>query len=94
MNKSQGDCYFWGAIRHSSPSRLYPTPNLSAPNPPINTTMPIAPITGRLRKRFFTDITIALTIGFAGGFSWWHFYHLPIIRKRDAYYARLEARKD
>lgn len=55
--------------------------------------MPIAPITGRLRKRMIFDLSASMTLGLIGGYSWWYFYHLPYIRRRDAYYAKLEAQK-
>lgn len=53
----------------------------------------IAPITGKYRKQFVKDLSIALTLGGIAGACWWHLYHLPMVRRRDAYYARLEASK-
>ncbi|KAI9339726.1 hypothetical protein BD770DRAFT_221737 [Pilaira anomala] len=53
----------------------------------------IAPITGKLRKLVIKDITIALSLGAAGGAAWWNLYHLPNVVRRDAYYAKLEASK-
>ena len=53
----------------------------------------IAPITGKFRKQVIKDITIALTLGTAGGYAYWQLYRLPNIARRDAYYAKLEANK-
>jgi len=33
--------------------------------------MPIAPIVGKLRKRFFLDITCAIGLGISGGYAYW-----------------------
>ena len=33
--------------------------------------MPIAPITGKLRKRLILDLTAALGLGTASGFAYW-----------------------
>jgi len=35
------------------------------------TTMPIAPIVGKLRKRFFIDMTCALGLGISAGYAYW-----------------------
>jgi len=34
-------------------------------------TMPIAPITGKLRKRLWLDISCALGLGIASGYAYW-----------------------
>lgn len=34
--------------------------------------MPIAPITGMLRKRFLVDVSTALGLGVAGGYAFWY----------------------
>ncbi|KAL5531345.1 hypothetical protein ACEPAG_4222 [Sanghuangporus baumii] len=39
--------------------------------------MPIAPITGTLRKSFFTTLSLALGLGTAGGYTFWYAVHLP-----------------
>ncbi|KAF8915985.1 hypothetical protein CPB85DRAFT_1290977 [Mucidula mucida] len=39
--------------------------------------MAIAPIVGKLRKRFFVDLSCAVGLGLAGGYSYWYGYHLP-----------------
>lgn len=33
--------------------------------------MPIAPITGKLRKRFWLDISTALGLGVSAGYAFW-----------------------
>jgi len=33
--------------------------------------MPIAPIVGKLRKRFFIDIACALGLGVSAGYAYW-----------------------
>jgi cytochrome c oxidase subunit 7 len=34
--------------------------------------MPIAPITGKLRKRLWLDLTCALGLGVAAGYAYWY----------------------
>jgi hypothetical protein len=34
--------------------------------------MTIAPITGKLRKRFWLDVGTALGLGLTGGYSYWY----------------------
>lgn len=34
-------------------------------------TMPIAPITGKLRKRFWLDLSVALGMGVSAGYAFW-----------------------
>ncbi|CAO3633089.1 unnamed protein product [Cunninghamella blakesleeana] len=50
----------------------------------------IAPITGKLKKLFFKDLTISLALGFGAGAAWWNLYHIPNAQRRDAYYANLK----
>ncbi|KAF3079422.1 hypothetical protein TWF569_005664 [Orbilia oligospora] len=52
--------------------------------------MPIAPITGRLKKGLVLDLSVALGGGVVCGLGWWYGYHLPAVRQRDAYYFKLE----
>ncbi|KAF3940903.1 hypothetical protein ABW19_dt0201075 [Dactylella cylindrospora] len=40
--------------------------------------MPIAPITGRLKKGLVLDLTVAIG------------YHIPAVTRRDAFYVKLE----
>ncbi|KAF7308842.1 Cytochrome c oxidase subunit 9, mitochondrial [Mycena kentingensis (nom. inval.)] len=39
--------------------------------------MPVAPITGMLRKRFWLDISTGLGLGVSAGAAWWYGYELP-----------------
>lgn len=50
----------------------------------------IKPITGMLRKGFLRDMTLALGLGFGGGMYFWYGIHVPYIKKRDAFYAKLQ----
>ncbi|KAF9779164.1 hypothetical protein BJ322DRAFT_1088911 [Thelephora terrestris] len=38
--------------------------------------MAIAPITGKLRKRFWVDLTTALGLGIGAGYAYWYGVHL------------------
>ncbi|KAL2855357.1 hypothetical protein BJY01DRAFT_243320 [Aspergillus pseudoustus] len=50
----------------------------------------IAPITGMLRRNLVLDLSTAFGFGTSFGYLWWYGYHLPRVRARDNYYARLE----
>ncbi|BFZ53181.1 hypothetical protein PYCC9005_000204 [Savitreella phatthalungensis] len=52
--------------------------------------MAIAPITGKLRKQLIVDLSVAFGLGITGGYAWWFGYHVPAVRRRDAFYAKLE----
>lgn len=56
--------------------------------------MAIAPITGTLRKKIITDITIGFAAGFALATGYWYLEHKPIVAKREAFYAQLKAQKE
>lgn len=56
--------------------------------------MAIAPITGTLRKKIITDITIGFAIGIGMATAYWELEHKPIVIKRDAYYAKLKQEKE
>jgi len=62
-------------------------------NPEANADMTIAPITGRLKKQLIMDLSIALGIGTVAGYAFWYGYHVPTVRHRDAFYAKLEQEK-
>ncbi|CAG8450250.1 9261_t:CDS:2 [Diversispora eburnea] len=51
--------------------------------------MAISPITGMVRKSAFIDITASLVLGTFSGYAYWYGYHVPIVRKREAYYSKL-----
>jgi len=52
--------------------------------------MAIAPITGMLRRGLVLDLSVAFGLGGSFGYLFWYGYHVPTIRKRDNYYAKLE----
>ncbi|CAG8975756.1 hypothetical protein HYALB_00009274 [Hymenoscyphus albidus] len=52
--------------------------------------MPIKPITGMLRRGLVLDLSVAGGLGTAFGYAFWYGYHVPAVRKRDAFYAKLE----
>ncbi|KDQ06109.1 hypothetical protein BOTBODRAFT_181888 [Botryobasidium botryosum FD-172 SS1] len=55
--------------------------------------MPIAPITGKLRKRLFLDLTAAIGLGTAGGYAYWYGVKVPSLRTREEFYAKYEQQK-
>lgn len=56
--------------------------------------MAIAPITGTLRRKIITDITIGFGCGFVLASAYWYLEHKPLVKKREAYYAQLKAQKE
>ncbi|TFY78042.1 hypothetical protein EWM64_g5972 [Hericium alpestre] len=52
--------------------------------------MPIAPITGKLRKRFWVDLSTALGLGISGGYAYWYGIHLKQVQRQEAFYLKLE----
>ncbi|KAJ7116065.1 cytochrome-c oxidase subunit VIIa [Mycena epipterygia] len=55
--------------------------------------MPIAPITGMLRKRFWLDITTGLGLGVSAGAAFWYGYELPSRAHQEGFYLKLEKEK-
>ncbi|KAI1793517.1 cytochrome-c oxidase subunit VIIa [Ganoderma leucocontextum] len=55
--------------------------------------MSIAPITGKLRKRFWLDLTTALGLGVSAGFTFWYGIHLKRVQQQEEYYLKLERAK-
>ncbi|KAF8539371.1 hypothetical protein BDD12DRAFT_793013 [Trichophaea hybrida] len=53
----------------------------------------IAPIVGRLRKGLVMDLSVATGLGMGMGYWFWYGYHVPAVRVRDAYYAKLEQQR-
>jgi cytochrome c oxidase subunit 7 len=51
--------------------------------------MPIAPITGTLKKKIAVDISIGLTLGLGAASYWWWGFHKTKVQKREDYYASL-----
>lgn len=56
--------------------------------------MAIAPITGMLKKKIITDISIGFGCGFVLAGLYWQYEHKPLVAKRDAFYAKLKAEKE
>ncbi|KIL69282.1 hypothetical protein M378DRAFT_157534 [Amanita muscaria Koide BX008] len=38
--------------------------------------MPIAPITGKLRKHFWLDLGVGFSLGISAGYAYWYGIHL------------------
>ncbi|ODV59009.1 cytochrome c oxidase subunit VIIa [Ascoidea rubescens DSM 1968] len=55
--------------------------------------MPIAPITGTLKKRMIVDIGLAFVIGSAGASYWWWGFHQNAVETREAWYAAQAERR-
>jgi len=51
--------------------------------------MPIPPITGKLRKRFWLDITSALGLGISAGYAYWYGVHLKAVQRQEEFYLKL-----
>lgn len=56
--------------------------------------MAIAPITGTLKRKIITDISLGFVAGFGLAYLYWEVEHKPLITKRDAYYAQLKKQKE
>lgn len=54
----------------------------------------IAPITGTLRKKIITDISIGFGCGFVLAGLYWKYEHKALVDKREAFYAKLKAEKE
>jgi len=55
--------------------------------------MPIAPITGKLRKRFWVDVTTSLGLGVASAYAFWYGVHLKAFQRQEEFYFKLERAK-
>ncbi|ESK96530.1 cytochrome c oxidase family protein [Moniliophthora roreri MCA 2997] len=53
----------------------------------------IAPITGKLRKRFLVDISCALGLGTSAAYAFWYGYHLKAVERQEQFYLKLEKEK-
>ncbi|KLT39003.1 hypothetical protein CC85DRAFT_305446 [Cutaneotrichosporon oleaginosum] len=60
----------------------------------------VAPIKGMFARRLYKDIAISLTSGTIGGYWFWYQVHIPMsayiqreMKKRDNFYAKLEAER-
>jgi cytochrome c oxidase subunit 7 len=52
--------------------------------------MPIPPITGKLRKRFWLDLSCSLGLGISAGYTFWYGVHLRRVQRQEEYYLKLE----
>ncbi|KAI6149513.1 hypothetical protein BKA82DRAFT_128202 [Pisolithus tinctorius] len=52
--------------------------------------MPIAPITGMLRKRLWLDLSVGLGLGVTAAYGFWYGIHLKSLQRQEEYYLRLE----
>ncbi|KAF1808109.1 cytochrome c oxidase family protein-like protein [Eremomyces bilateralis CBS 781.70] len=52
--------------------------------------MAVKPITGMLRRGLVIDLSVSIGLGTAAGYAWWYGYHVPAVRHRDAFYAKIE----
>jgi cytochrome c oxidase subunit 7 len=50
----------------------------------------LPPIVGKLRRQILLDISVAFGIGMTMGYLFWYGYHVPAVRRRDAFYEKLE----
>jgi len=55
--------------------------------------MPIAPISGKLRKHFWLDIGVAFSLGISGGYAYWYGVHLESVERQERYYIDLEKKR-
>lgn len=56
--------------------------------------MAIAPITGTLKKKIITDVTTGFVIGGVMAAIYWQYEHVPLVTRRDAFYAKQKAEKE
>ncbi|KAJ5623492.1 hypothetical protein N7490_012097 [Penicillium lividum] len=69
------------------PAAIPPITGVSVPLPSSR----LAPIGLMLRRGLVLDLSVAFGFGTTFGYLWWYGFHLPRVRERDTYYARLEA---
>ncbi|KIK08827.1 hypothetical protein K443DRAFT_83836 [Laccaria amethystina LaAM-08-1] len=50
----------------------------------------IAPITGKLRKRFWLDVGCSIGLGVAAGYAYWYGVHLKALERQENFYIKLE----
>ncbi|EIM80391.1 cytochrome-c oxidase [Stereum hirsutum FP-91666 SS1] len=55
--------------------------------------MPIAPITGKLRKRLWLDLSTSLGLGTACAYFFWYNVHLKRVQRQEEFYLALERKK-
>ncbi|KAH9066702.1 COX7A, subunit VIIa of cytochrome c oxidase [Lactarius psammicola] len=55
--------------------------------------MPIAPITGKLRKRLWLDLSCALGLGISSAYAYWYGIHLKSVQRQEEFYLKLERQR-
>ncbi|KAN0130946.1 hypothetical protein V8E53_011324 [Lactarius tabidus] len=55
--------------------------------------MPIAPITGKLRKRLWLDLSCGLGFGISAAYAYWYGIHLKSVQRQEEFYLKLERQK-
>jgi len=55
--------------------------------------MPIAPITGKLRKRLWLDLSCAMGFGISSAYAYWYGIHLKSVQRQEEFYLKLERQK-
>ncbi|THV02467.1 cytochrome-c oxidase, subunit VIIa [Dendrothele bispora CBS 962.96] len=53
----------------------------------------IAPIVGKLRKRFIVDLSCSLGLGTAAAYAYWYGSHLKAVERQENFYLKLEKEK-
>ncbi|KIM26205.1 hypothetical protein M408DRAFT_73110 [Serendipita vermifera MAFF 305830] len=52
--------------------------------------MPVAAITGKLRRKIWTDLGTSLGLGISSAYAYWYFYYIPSVRRKQEFYLKLE----
>ncbi|KAM6497127.1 cytochrome-c oxidase subunit VIIa [Amanita muscaria] len=55
--------------------------------------MPIAPITGKLRKHFWLDLGVGFSLGISAGYAYWYGIHLKALERQEHFYVELERKR-
>jgi len=50
----------------------------------------IAPITGKLRKRLWLDLSVGIGLGFSSAYAFWYGWHLRKVSRQEEFYLKLE----
>ncbi|KII87320.1 hypothetical protein PLICRDRAFT_113296 [Plicaturopsis crispa FD-325 SS-3] len=55
--------------------------------------MAIAPITGKLRKRLWLDLSFGIGLGVTSAYAFWYGYHLKAVQRQEEFYLKLEKQR-
>ncbi|MCJ1270492.1 hypothetical protein MMC22_010389 [Lobaria immixta] len=55
--------------------------------------MPARPIVNMFKRGVVLDISTSFGLGITFGYLYWYGYHLPAVRRRDQFYAKIEQEK-